>query len=130
MMKLAEYCLCGSIQTRWPIYLRRCFNRLYANDDGNWCSVTFPGVQLAHLQQPLSICSVASFGVGGEEVTEQTRHDALKLDRKRLFLHPWDAQLLGTIQHLMIPDIVSIYIHCNGIVTCLRLSYRYVKQYI
>ena len=98
---VSRFCCGGTLNSPEQLKL------VYENDDGNWCSVTFPGVQPALLQQLLSVCSVASFGVGGEEVTDKSYRDALKLDPKRFLssFHPWDAQLLATIQQSMFPDL-------------------------
>ena len=98
---VSRFCCGGTLNSPEQVKLG------YENDDGSWGgSVTFPGVQPAHLQQLLSVCSVVSFGADGEEVTDKSYRDALELDPKRFLssFHPWDAQLLGTIQNLMIPD--------------------------
>ena len=98
---VSRFCCGGTLNSPEQVKLG------YENDDGSWGgSVTFPGVQPAHLQQLLSVCSVASFGADGEEVTDKSYRGALELDPKRFLssFHPWDAQLLGTIQNLMIPD--------------------------
>ena len=101
---VSRFCCGGTLNS--PEQIKLVYENDCENDDGNWCSVTFPGVQPARLQQLLSVCSVASFGVGGEDVTDKSYRDALKLDPKRFLssFHPWDVQLLGTVQNLMMPD--------------------------
>ena len=80
-------------------------NLVYQSSDG-FPSLLFPGVELTAMQQLMSVCSVASFGVGCKEVTDLSYRNALKLQPDR-FLTSFqlsDTPILGEIQKLMMPD--------------------------
>jgi len=81
-------------------------NLVYEKSGRTWSSITFPGAEQADLQQLLGVCSVASFGVGGEEVTDRNYRDALKLQPNQFTtsLQLCDTPILDEIRKLMMPD--------------------------
>ncbi len=53
---------------------------VYRNKSSELQEVVFPGASDADIQQLLETCSVASFGLGEQQVTNQSYRDAFKLD--------------------------------------------------
>lgn len=82
---------------------------VYENGGIGWSSATFPGAEEMAVQRLLDVCSVASFGVGSEEVTDRSYRDAFQLDPKRFMtsFQLCDTPILGEIQKLMMPDVCS-----------------------
>ena len=58
---------------------------VYSNNSGQWNTVTFPSNGESHLDGLIEACSVASFGMNGETITDKTYRDALKLEPDRFF---------------------------------------------
>ena len=81
-------------------------NLVYERRGRNWSSITFPGAEQADVQQLLGVCSIASFGVGGEEVTDRNYRNALKLQPNQFTtsLQLCDTPILDEIRKLMMPD--------------------------
>ena len=71
-----------------------------------WSCVTFPVSEQTSLKPLLDVCSVASFGLGDQQVTDKSYRDALKLDPDRFetSLHLCNTQLLFELQNIMMPD--------------------------
>lgn len=72
--------------------------------------VVFPVTDEAAIQQLLSACSVASFGMGSKQVTDKSYRDAVKLepDQFATSFQLCDTPILGEIQMLMVPDVRTI----------------------
>ena len=83
---------------------------LFKQGSDEWAGVVFPGADEAAIQQLLSACSVASFGMGSKKVTDKSYRDAFKLepDRFATTFQLCDTPILGEIQMLMVPDVCAI----------------------
>ena len=98
---------CGGVLSS-PSKVQLAFKQ--GSDEWAAAGVVFPGADEAAIQQLLSACSVASFGMGSKKVTDKSYRDAFKLepDRFATTFQLCDTPILGEIQMLMVPDVCAI----------------------
>ncbi|KAM7197776.1 putative 2og-fe oxygenase family protein [Naviculisporaceae sp. PSN 640] len=73
------------------------------------CKITFPVGEAQALSLLISNMQQASFGLGGEDVMDETYRKALKLDTSKFSTNfcPYNAGIMGAISKILVPEIAG-----------------------
>ena len=102
----APFCCSGELEGSATI--------VYSNSSGQWNTATFPSDSESPLVGLIEACSVASFGLNGETVTDKTYRDALKLEPDR-FVTDFSVSSTSILFEIkkLVPQICNIRTQLN-----------------
>ncbi|KAL5510490.1 hypothetical protein EMCRGX_G006044 [Ephydatia muelleri] len=102
----APFCCSGELEGSATI--------VYSNSNGQWNTATFPSDSESPLVGLIEACSVASFGLNGETVTDKTYRDALKLEPDR-FVTDFSVSSTSILFEIkkLVPQICNIRTQLN-----------------